>query len=202
MQFSRLLSVISNVIQLYSNDGNEMDTSRPVLRNYPNCGELGNDENRECVWDCDWQPIPTQVIEDFGPFSITQFVKSTECLKDCSSVQECLAVYQPVYEALENAGETDGDIFFDTLYLPYYQCLFSAREDSDGNFVDSTNALVYESCLVHVLTRTTNEFPCIDEFILRSENSLDFKRLLFIRYNSCMLSPSHADFKWFGILIN
>ena len=151
---------------LYNKDSKESENSRPVLKNFPHCGELGREESKECFWDCEWQPIPDQILQNNGPFSITQFVKSTECLKDCSSIQDCLAVYQPIYEELENAGETDGNVIFESVYLPYYQCLLSARADSNGNIGDATNALVFESCLLQFITTTTG-FPCIDEFILR-----------------------------------
>ena len=109
MQFSQLLSVLANIIQLNSKD---RDIQKPFLRNYPHCGELGREENKECFWDCKWQPIPDQVLQNYGPFSIPRFVESTECLRDCKSIQECLAIAQPIYDELNNSSETNGTVIF------------------------------------------------------------------------------------------
>jgi len=170
MTFSQFLSVISDVILLRNNVS---EKSKPMLRNYPNCGELGNENNKECFWDCDWQPIPEQVVAEFNQSNVllrlTQFVTNTECLSDCTCIKECLAIYKPIYEELEISGETNGTVFFNIVYSPYYGCLQATRQDSIS-IVDSTNALVFESCLVTLVKRREEGgeegYPCIDEFLI------------------------------------
>ena len=29
--------------------------SRPILRDFPNCGQLGSNKKTECFWGCDWE---------------------------------------------------------------------------------------------------------------------------------------------------
>ena len=134
MRLSPFISILANIFQSNKQE-TESEPGKAVLRNYPHCGELGREENKECFWDCEWQPIPDDILQNNGPFSITQFVKATKCLKDCISVQQCLKVAQPIYDKLR-----ENDEIFNTLYLPYYECLIAARADSDGNIVDASNA--------------------------------------------------------------
>ena len=94
MQLSPFVSLIAGIALKGQESGGKL--RKPVLRNYPHCGELGDEENKECLWDCDWQPIPDNIIANFGPLRNTEFVESAECLRDCKSIQTCLATAQPV----------------------------------------------------------------------------------------------------------
>ena len=94
MQLSPFVSLVTSIAMI--GQGRERKARRPVLRNYPNCGELGDEAKKECLWDCDWQPIPDNIIANFGPLRNTEFVESAECLRDCKSIQTCLATAQPV----------------------------------------------------------------------------------------------------------
>ena len=161
MQLSPFVSLVTRIAML------GLGRERPVLRNYPHCGELGDETKKECLWDCDWQPIPVDIIKDFGPFSHTHFVKNTDCLRDCKSIESCLADAQPVFDNLKQSGETNGTAIHNLLYDPYYICLYQARADDTGNIADTINALVFESCVVTFYTTIPfSGYPCIDEFLI------------------------------------
>ena len=138
---------------------------RLVLSNFPNCGELGNEENKECIWDCEWKRIPDIINEDSGPFSTSSYISSTECIRDCLSVETCLKPAQITYDQLKESSITNATVIFQTLYLPFYTCLLREGQTSGGNIIDSINRMVYDSCRVIFLT-TTKGFPCIDEFLI------------------------------------
>ena len=155
-----LMSVLLNGILSGTTKTN---AQRRVLRNFPNCGELGNEGNKECIWDCDWTKIPDTVNENNGPFSTSNYISSTECIRDCPSVKNCLSPAQITYDQLKESGETNGTVIFQTLYVPYYTCLLNAST-FDGRVIDSISRIVFDSCVVQFQT-TTIGFPCIDEFL-------------------------------------
>jgi hypothetical protein len=169
MHLSPFFPFLANIFQS-SKQGRESETGKAVLRNYPHCGELGREENKECFWDCEWQPIPDDVLQNYGPFVTTQYVRSTECFRDCYSVQQCLKVAQPIYDELKQTGETNFTVILETLYSPYFRCLNAASTSLDGNFY-ATSSLVYDNCFVHLLRPlpSATEFPCIDKFLVGFE---------------------------------
>ena len=116
MHLSTFLYFLTNIFQS-NKQQTESEPGKPVLRNYPHCGELWREENKECFWDCEWQPIPDDVLQNNNPFITTQYVRSSECFRDCNSVQQCLTVAQPIYDKLKQTGETNVTVIFETLYI-------------------------------------------------------------------------------------
>ena len=64
MQVNALVKFLSGLIQLTTPNDNrqEEQKTKPVLRDYPECGQIGREESKECHWDCDWQPIGTRSV--------------------------------------------------------------------------------------------------------------------------------------------
>ena len=140
---------------------------KPVLRNYPHCGELGRESSKECFWDCDWQPVPENV-----PSGFPQYVNNTECLSDCPAIKQCLALAQPVYDSLVTSGETYITVYWNEVYYPYYDCLSDAA-GTDGIIEDSINFLIYDSCIT-AYYYIHDYFPCIDEFLTKTSADIVF----------------------------
>ena len=62
------------------------------MEDFPGCGKLGSQQNKECFWDCgEWKATPSQVLP-LLPSNVDQsrfMPKESECLSDCPSVQIC-----------------------------------------------------------------------------------------------------------------
>ena len=68
----------------------------PKLESFPNCGRVGNPNNTECIWDCEWvnnpklnQPVHTGVIQLdalFPPgyrYNLIKYPETLSCIEDC-----------------------------------------------------------------------------------------------------------------------
>ena len=71
----------------------------PRLENYPNCGRVGNPENVECIWDCEWVDSPKTVGSPFTTglpmlnvalneagftHGLVKYPSNIDCLDDCT----------------------------------------------------------------------------------------------------------------------
>merc|ERR1711915_260387 len=103
MEFSIMMGIFFSALSMIT----ERSNSRMVLKNYPNCGELGSEDNKECIWDCQWKKIPNYV-NIHGKLLITSnYVESTECIRDCPSIKKCLFPAPTIYDEFKLLGETN-----------------------------------------------------------------------------------------------
>ena len=167
---SQVLSMLTNLIQLNTPDDRE--SNRPVLKNYPNCGELGREEGKECYWDCEWQPFSKELDEQWGYlFRVKQHTTTTTCLKGCPSVNYCLNRHFDDFVDLFLSGETNTTVYMNQVFVPYIVCLITATVTLD----DDPSYLVGDSCLAYWFmfqqskeeTFTFDEVPCFLELLPR-----------------------------------
>ena len=163
MQLPRAISLLSNLIQLNTPDDRESSRVE-VLKDFPHCGELGNEDNKLCYWNCEWQPFSAELDASIGnTVVVKQHTTSTACLQDCPTIQKCLRIYVPKYEQLLLSGETDITVYFTQVVLPNFECIIN---DYDGYIVS-------ESCyafwfLVQIDPSAINQSsgaPCFLEFL-------------------------------------
>ena len=112
-------------------------------------------------------------------FVIEKYTKSTECLKDCPSINFCYPIYVPLLIDLLNSGETNGTVYFVQVYNPYMDCLWDFNNRANGNYDAQFNNLanedfeamfVWQSCLAHFYTailEDTFTMPCLTDFLYR-----------------------------------
>ena len=142
MQMSQVLSMLTNLIQMNTPDDRE--SNRPVLKNYPNCGELGREEGKECYWDCEWQPFSKELDEQYGYlFRVKQHTTNTECLKGCSSINYCLGEHFPDFVDLILSGETNTTVYVEQVFVPYLLCLITAAGEDYPSYIVSDSCLAY-----------------------------------------------------------
>ena len=71
------------------------------LESFPNCGRVGNPQNVECIWDCDWIANPlygqASIIFPDGwygnglTYNLIKYPKDPTCLQDCSLIRDRLS---------------------------------------------------------------------------------------------------------------
>ena len=74
------------------------------LESFPNCGRVGNPQNVECVWDCDWitnplngQAVNTNnflidiIIPEGFTYNLIKYPPDPTCLQDCSLIRDRLS---------------------------------------------------------------------------------------------------------------
>ena len=63
MQLANLLSQILGVLTPGLPERRFENEGKDVLRNFIDCGELGSEDKRECIWGCEWKQNPLYSLD-------------------------------------------------------------------------------------------------------------------------------------------
>ena len=150
LQFS--IPQVSNLFFKFLSYNLQSQSLHTRLESFPNCGKLGNPDNVECIWDCEWvdnpligripktgSPLIDQFVSEAGLiYGLIKYPANKSCLDDCTFIAKL--------KEQENQG-IQGII----------NVLLQSKEIL--NVKPNIDSIIIEICLIYFELR--NQPPCL-----------------------------------------